>query len=117
MKRGDLVIVSLPGDYGNPRPAIILQNDRLDGKLESCVIALLTTSDEGAQILRVKVDPNTDNGLREVSKVMVEKLYSIPAHRIRQHIGALDAATMRKIDRALMILLDLDPLRLATRHE
>ena len=45
MKRGDLVIVSLPGDYKKPRPAVVLQNDRLEGKLESYVIALLTTSD------------------------------------------------------------------------
>jgi mRNA interferase MazF len=50
MKRGDLVIVSLPGDYGKPRPAVVLQNDRLEGRLESYVIALLTTFDEEAHV-------------------------------------------------------------------
>lgn len=111
MKRGDLVIVSLPGDYGKPRPAVVLQNDRLEGKLESYVIALLTTFDEGAQVLRVGVEPDSDNGLRETSRVMVDKLYAIPSHRIHQHIGKLDVGTLRKIERALMIILDLDPLR------
>jgi mRNA interferase MazF len=120
MKRGDLVIVSLPGDYGKPRPAVVLQNDRLEGRLESYVIALLTTFDEGARILRVEVAPNTENGLRETSRVMVDKLYALPAHRIRQHIGKLDAGSLAKIDRALMIILDLDPLRpvpLVNKHE
>src|SRR5687768_9225189 len=106
MKRGDLVIVSLPGDYGKPRPAVVLQNDRLEGKLESYVVALLTTFDEGARVLRVPVEPNAENGLRETSRVMVDKLYAIPAHRIHQHIGKLDAGAMRKIERALMIILD-----------
>jgi mRNA interferase MazF len=111
VKRGDLVIVSLPGDYGKPRPAVILQNDRLEGRLESYVIALLTSFDEGAKILRVDVVPNADNNLQKRSKVMVDKLYAIPEHRVRQQIGKLDAATMRSIDRALMMILDLDPLK------
>ena len=117
MKRGDLVIVSLSGDYKKPRPAVVLQNDRLEGKLESYVIALMTTSDEGARILRVEVEPSADKGLRETSRVMVDKLYAIPTHRISQRIGKLDAATMRKIERALMIILDLDPLRPALSEE
>ncbi|MGE0503087.1 MAG: type II toxin-antitoxin system PemK/MazF family toxin [Rhizobiaceae bacterium] len=111
MKRGDLVIVSLPGDYGKPRPAVIIQNDRLEGRLESYVIALLTTFNEGATVLRVAVTPNDENGLREISRVMVDKLYAIPAHRIHQQIGKLDATVMRAIDRALLMILDLDPFK------
>jgi mRNA-degrading endonuclease toxin of MazEF toxin-antitoxin module len=44
---------------------------------------------------------------------MVDKLYAIPAHRIHQHIGKLDSSTMRRIDRALLIILDLDPFKSA----
>jgi mRNA interferase MazF len=62
MKRGDLVIVSLPGDYGKPRPAVVLRNDRLEDKLESYAIALLTTFDEGARVLRVQVEPSAETG-------------------------------------------------------
>jgi len=111
VKRGDLVIVSLPGDYGKPRPAVIIQNDRLREKLDSYIIALLTTFDEGAKVLRVAVEPNPENGLKQVSRVMVDKLYAIPAHRIHQEIGRLDVVAMRGIDRALMVMLNLDPVR------
>ncbi|MDQ6433407.1 type II toxin-antitoxin system PemK/MazF family toxin [Mesorhizobium sp. LHD-90] len=111
MKRGDIVIVSLPGDYGKPRPAVVLQNDRLEGRLESYIIALMTTFDEGARLLRVDVAPSAENGLKQVSKIMVDKLYAIPEHRMHQHIGKLDRDSLRRIDRALMMILDLDPLK------
>ncbi len=61
--------------------------------------------------MRVDVAPDGDNNLEKQSKVMVDKLYAIPEHRVHQHIGKLDAATMRSIDKALMMILDLDPLR------
>jgi mRNA interferase MazF len=110
LTRGELVIVSLPGDYGKPRPAVILENDALEGRLDSYVIALLTTFDEGARVLRVVVEPTPENNLRKQSRVMVDKLYAIPSHRMHQRIGKLDAETMRGVDRALLILLNLDPL-------
>lgn len=31
MKRGDLVTVSLSGDYGKPRPALVIQSDLFVG--------------------------------------------------------------------------------------
>ncbi|MCE7028641.1 type II toxin-antitoxin system PemK/MazF family toxin [Jiella avicenniae] len=111
MKRGDVVIVALPGDYGKARPAVVLQNDRMDSRLDSVVIALLTTFDEGARVLRVAVDPTNENGLAKRSRVMVDKLYSLPRHRVRDAIGHLDDETMLDVDRALMMLLALDPLR------
>jgi mRNA interferase MazF len=110
MRRGDVVIVSLPGDYGKPRPAVILQNDRLDHQLDSYIIALLTTSTAGGPLLRIVVEPSEQNGLRKVSR-MVDKLYAIPSHRISQQVGRMDDATMRNVERPLMILLDIDPLR------
>ncbi|MCW4113672.1 type II toxin-antitoxin system PemK/MazF family toxin [Aurantimonas sp. MSK8Z-1] len=111
MRRGDVVIVALAGDYGKARPAVVLQNDRLDGRLDSVVIALRTTFDEGARVLRIAVDPTTENGPEKSSRIMVNKLYSLPSHRVREAIGHLDDETMLNVDRALLMLLALDPLR------
>ena len=49
MDRGSVVIVSVPGDYGKPRPAVIIQRTRLTPYLDSVVVALLTTSPEGGR--------------------------------------------------------------------
>lgn len=113
MKRGEIVIVSLPGDYGKPRPAVLLQNDRLEGALESVVVALLTTSEEGGRVVRVPVNPTEVNSLRHPSRVMVDKIYTVPLHRVSQRTGGqVDREAMRKVEHALMLLLDLDPMRL-----
>jgi len=41
-KRGDLVTVSLSGDYGKPRPALVIQNDLLE-ELDSVVLCPVTS--------------------------------------------------------------------------
>ncbi len=43
IRRGDLVRVSLRGDYGKPRPALVIQSD-LFAELDSIVICPITSS-------------------------------------------------------------------------
>src|SRR3546814_1320774 len=43
VKRGDIVAVSLQGDYGKPRPALIVQSNLL-AELESLVICPITSA-------------------------------------------------------------------------
>ena len=50
MKRGELVTVSVPGDYGKPRPAVVIQPDELEDT-DSVVLCLLTTVERDASIL------------------------------------------------------------------
>src|SRR3546814_6541085 len=45
VKRGDIVAVSLQGDYGKPRPALIVQSNLL-AALESVVICPITSRSE-----------------------------------------------------------------------
>ncbi|PSJ64842.1 type II toxin-antitoxin system PemK/MazF family toxin [Kumtagia ephedrae] len=108
MKRGDIVIVSLPGDYGKPRPAVVCRMTgwKGDWKVTSSLLWRPSTKAQSccASTLR-------RNGLKQASKVMVDKLYAIPEHRIHQHIGKLDRDSLRRIDLALMMMLDLDPLK------
>jgi mRNA interferase MazF len=40
-QRGDLVTVSLPGDYGKPRTALVIQSDLLN-ELDSVVFCPVT---------------------------------------------------------------------------
>ncbi|MBO0662052.1 type II toxin-antitoxin system PemK/MazF family toxin [Jiella sp. CQZ9-1] len=59
------------------------------------------------------VEPTSENGLAKPSRVMVDKLYSLPNHRMHDAIGHLDEATMLNVGRAPMMLLALDELRTA----
>jgi len=87
MQRGDLVTVSLHGDYGKPRPAVIVQSNLLSD-LESVVLCPIT-SDLRDAVFRVTIEPNPSNGLRALSQVMVDKLATLPRSKISTAFGRL----------------------------
>jgi mRNA interferase MazF len=95
MQRGDLVTVSLQGDYGKPRPALIVQSDLLTD-LESVVLCPVT-SDLRNAAFRVTVEPNPANGLRALS--------TLPRAKISEPFGRLDDERMKAIDRALLLVI------------
>ena len=103
MKRGDLVTVSLQGEYGKPRPALIVQSDLLND-LESVVLCPVT-SDLRNAMFRVIVEPNPVNGLRTLSQVMVDKLSTLPRTKISDPFGHLDDERMKAIDRAILLVV------------
>ena len=106
MSRGDLITVALPGDYGKPRPALIVQGDAFLG-LDSLTILRLTSDRYDAPLVRVDVSPNSGNGLRWESQIMIDKAATVPKARIGQRIGRLDGITMQKVDELLARFLGL----------
>ena len=108
MKRGDVVLVALPGDFGKPRPAVVVQTDTLNPMHESIVICPLTSTLHDASAVRVTVQPTTENGLRQASQVMTDKLYTLRRRRVGPKLGAVDEATMLAVNRALAFVLAMD---------
>jgi mRNA interferase MazF len=100
------VLVALPGDYGKPRPALVVQADALTADdCGSVVVCPLTTHLTGAASFRVAVEPTQGNGLHIRSEIMVEKLAGVARARLREVIGQLDRAAMTAVDRALLLVL------------
>ena len=106
MKRGDLVTVSAPGDYGKPRPAVIVQSDQLSAA-DSVLVALLTGTLAEAGLYRFTVEPTPANGLRLVSQVMVDKILACPRARCGPVIGRLSAAEILALNTMLSVMIGL----------
>ena len=106
MNRGDLYIAVPPGDYGKPRPVLIVQNNTI-GPLESRIICPLTTFEEPVAFLRLRIEPTAANGLQLPSFIMIEKIITLPTWRFRKHIGALDPVNMAIVGTRLAIVLNL----------
>lgn len=104
MKRGDFVVVALQGDYGKPRPALIVQSDLFD-EHPSLTIAPVTSTIADAPLFRVTVEPSSTNGLRAVSQIMVDKLTTIRRDRVAQTLGSLPDDAMLRVNRALVLWL------------
>jgi mRNA interferase MazF len=107
MKRGDVVVVVFPGDYGKPRPAVVVQADRYATEFESVILCPLTTTITKEAAARVVVAPTSENGLESESSIMIEKLAGIPRKRVSRVIGQLDNETMRRVDFSLAVILGL----------
>ena len=108
MKRGDVVIVVSPGEYGKPRPAIIVQTDVLNPTHDSVIVCPLTTDLLNAPLARVAIRPSSTNGVERPSEVMVDKITVVHHKRIKRHVGVADDATMLAVDRALSFVLAMD---------
>lgn len=102
-QRGDLVTISLQGDYGKPRPALIIQSDLLSD-LDSVMLCPVT-SDLRDAAFRITVEPNMANRLRTLSQVMVDKISTLPRTKISEPFGRLDDERMKTIDRALLLVV------------
>ncbi len=107
MKRGDVVTVSATGDYGKPRPAVIVQTDALPAAHASVVVCQMTSDCSDAPDFRVTIDPSERNGLRVKSQVMADKPVTIPRERIGRQIGHLDDKDVARLNIALAFVMGL----------
>ena len=87
MRRGDVVTVAAAGDYGKPRPAVIVQTDAFPENHASVVVCQLTSELVDAPDFRVTVEPTPENGLRLKSQVMADKPVTVRRERIGQKSG------------------------------
>ena len=108
MKRGDVVLVVMQGDIGKPRPAVIVQSDRLSGNASTFLICPMSSDLREPDIVRPIVEPDENNGLRASSQIMTDKLAALRHDRIRRVVGKLDESARERLDRALLIVLGLD---------
>jgi mRNA interferase MazF len=106
VRRGDLVTVALQGDYGKPRPALVIQADQF-ADLGSVVILPITSTLVDAPLLRPTIEPSADNGLRMASQIMLDKSMTVKADKIGSAFGHLDDASMVSVNRLLALVLGL----------
>lgn len=107
MIRGDIVTVALQGDYGKPRPALIVQANSLLETYASVIVCPITSTILPLDF-RLILSPSSGNGLRVVSQVMTDKIIAIPREKLGHRIGTLDPAEMRQVNAALAFLLALN---------
>jgi mRNA interferase MazF len=107
VKRGDIVLVSLPGDFGKPRPALVVQSDLVPATYRTVTLLPITSDIQSAPDFRITLEPSARNGLRKVSQVMVDKTITHLRSKLGDVIGTLDDDTLTRINRALALWLGL----------
>jgi mRNA interferase MazF len=102
-KRGDLVLVAVPGDYGKPRPALVVQSDLFNETHASVSVAPITSTVIDAPIFRITVEPSLKNGLKVISQIMIDKIAAVRRERLGSAIGHIEDESLIRATRALAI--------------
>ena len=107
MRRGEIWTVAAAGDYtGKPRPAVVLQDDAFEATA-SVTVCVFTSDPVDAPILRLLVEPDDRNGLRRPSRLMVDKITTVPRTRLGRKIGQLDEEDLSRLSQATIVFLGL----------
>lgn len=106
MKRGDLVSIATQGDFGKPRPALVIQSD-LFGEHGSVTVLPITGTLVDAPLLRVTLQPSPENGLQKTSQVMVDKALTVRREKVGPIFGRIEADALVEVERRLALFLGI----------
>ena len=107
INRGDVVVSSSPGDFGKPRPALVVQSDLFNPTHASVVICPITSHLLDASLFRLPISPSRENGLKAESQIMVDKITAVRREHLAKKVGKINETEAASVDRALAIWLDL----------
>jgi len=110
--RGDIYYADLSpvigSEQGGLRPVLIVQNEA-GNRFSPTVIAAAITSRMDKAKLPTHIELAAGgNGLTKNSIVLLEQVRTLDKTRLREKMGAVDAVSMAKIDRAISVSFGLN---------
>ena len=107
MRRGEIWTAAAGSGYvGKPRPVVIIQDDRFDAT-SSVTVCAMTTDPTDAPLFRLVIEPDAVNQLRETSRLMVDKITTVPRTKLGERIGQLADEDIVRLGRAILVFLGL----------
>jgi mRNA interferase MazF len=107
VKRGEIWTATAGSGYaGKPRPVVIVQDDLFDATA-SVTVCAFTTDETDAPLFRIPVDSNETTGIRQPSRLMVDKITTVPRMKLGERIGRLSDDDMASLARSVVVFLGL----------
>ena len=112
IKRGDIILTNLEpirgSEQGGIRPCLIIQNDQ--GNLYSplTIIAPITSKTSTKEYPTNVFISKQESKLKKDSTILLNQIKTIDKSRVIKKVSNLDPITMRKVELAIKISLDLD---------
>ncbi len=106
MNRGDFVTIAMQGDFGKPRPALVIQADPFS-EHASVTVLLVSSTLVNAPLLRVTIEPSETNGLQKPSQVMIDKAMTVKRDKLGEAFGSASDAAMLEVGRCLAVFLGI----------
>ncbi len=107
MKRGEIWAAAAGGgDVGKPRPVVIIQDDLFDATA-SVTVCALTADQTDAPLFRIPVDADDTTGIRQPSRLMVDKITTVPRSKLGERVGRLSDDDVTRLARSIAVFLGL----------
>lgn len=106
MTRGDIISVAVQGDYGKPRPAVVVQTD-LVPHTDSVLVTFVTGDLSPSDIYRVSINADEHTGLRKPSEIMAEKTMMVMRRKCGPVFGRVPDEVMAELNQALIFVFGL----------
>ena len=111
MRRGDIYYADLRpvvgSEQGGIRPVLIVQNDVGNRHSPTIICAAITSKMNKAKLpTHIELSAGKYDMVKD-SVILLEQLRTIDKQRLKDKVCHLDEGILKKIDRALMISLDL----------
>ena len=106
MRRGDFVSIAMQGDFGKPRPALVIQADQFDEHATVTVLPVTSTL-VAAPLFRITVQPDPGNGLQKPSQVMVDKAMTVKRDKVGPAFGRIDVDALVEVERCVAVFLGI----------
>lgn len=104
--RGGLITTALLDEYAKPCPAVVIQSDLFD-EHPSVTLLPLTSDLRDTPLFRITIDPSAENGLRQRSQIMIDKIQTVPRAKVGPSLGRLSDDEQIAVNRSLMLFLGL----------
>jgi mRNA interferase MazF len=107
VKRGEIwTAVAGSGYAGKPRPVMIVQDNLFDATA-SVTVCAFTTDETDAPLFRIPIDADETTGIRQPSRLMVDKITTVPRMKLGERIGRLSDDDMARLARSVVVFLGL----------
>ena len=112
LHRGEVYLCSFDPTVGHEiqktRPALIIQNDVGNRYSPVTIVAAITSTVSPVPYpVEVVIDSTAGNGLDVRSSIRLDQIRTVDHQRLVRRLGAVNNATMAKVDEALKISLGL----------
>ena len=104
--RGDLVTIALQGDFGKPRPALVIQSNFFFDH-PSVTILPITSEIRETPLFRFLIEPSQENSLVKNSQVMIDKIQTVATEKVSKPFGSISEAQLLEVNRLLALFLGL----------
>jgi mRNA interferase MazF len=106
MNRGSFVTIAMQGDFGKPRPALVIQSDQFNEHATVTVLLVSSTLID-APLFRVTVQPDKINNMQKPSQVMVDKAMTVKRDKLGEAFGSAGDEVMLEVGRCLAVFLGI----------